>query len=167
VKFPKALFGTQRSPVQIRAARLKIPGQGLRIPGRPTPRRDWRGDFAPAALLAFLPKKRSPMTSAAARSIDAGAEAYTASVVLGSAWPSRVCAVFTSIPSTTSVVGFSRRRSWKPAPAQPAVAGAGSHTRRRQFEYRNGPPSSSVKTSASVSSSVNRRARGGPTAWRR
>jgi hypothetical protein len=37
------------------------------------------------------------MTSAAARSIDAGAEAETVSVVLASAWPSRVCAAFTSI----------------------------------------------------------------------
>ena len=42
-KLPKALFGTQRSPVQIRAARLKSPGQGLGIPERPSPRKDWRG----------------------------------------------------------------------------------------------------------------------------
>ena len=42
-KFPKALFGTQRSPVQIRAARLKTPGQSLRILRCLTPRKDWRG----------------------------------------------------------------------------------------------------------------------------
>jgi hypothetical protein len=37
--------------------------------------RKWRGDFMPERFLALSPKKRSPMTSAAARSIDAGAEA--------------------------------------------------------------------------------------------
>ena len=40
---PKALFGTQRSPVQIRAARLETPGQSLRILRCLTPRKDWRG----------------------------------------------------------------------------------------------------------------------------
>ena len=55
------------------------PWSGPRDSGAPEPSeglaRKWRGDFVPEALLAFSPKKRSPMTSAAARSIDAGAEA--------------------------------------------------------------------------------------------
>jgi hypothetical protein len=48
-KFPKALFGTQRSPVQIRAARLESPWSAARDSGAPEPSeglaRKWRRDF--------------------------------------------------------------------------------------------------------------------------
>ena len=66
-KFPKALFGTQRSPVQIRAARLETPGQSLRILRCLTPPKDWRGRGAEISCLQlswlFRPQKRPPMTS--------------------------------------------------------------------------------------------------------
>jgi hypothetical protein len=36
-------------------------------------------------------------------------------VILGSEWPRRTWAAFTSTPPTTRVVAFNRRRSWNPA----------------------------------------------------
>jgi hypothetical protein len=45
---------------------------------------------------------------------------------------------------------LARRKSWKPAPSQPAWIVAGSHTRRRQFEYVGSSPITSTPTRTSA-----------------
>ena len=76
--FAQPLFGTQRSPVQIRAARPELPGQGLRILRRLAPpkqlARKWRGDFWPSDWRWF--SCRSPWKHQLSRKSDRGNQAF-------------------------------------------------------------------------------------------